>query len=157
MMQYILIRADDGRELLQEVFGGYVIRHCSLGGQTVDAPQGATVVDAGFTAPAWAKDVPVPTTAPIQETDRRITNLAFLNRFKDEEAIRIDLASIGATVEAASIRRYQSKVNAAEWVDLNLEETRRGVIGLEMVGFLAPGRASEILDAPINDSERPVR
>ena len=38
--------------------------------------------------------------------DFRITRLAFVDRFTDAEAVAIDLASIGATVQAASIRRY---------------------------------------------------
>lgn len=45
---------------------------------------------------------------------RHVSQLAFLSRFSDAEAVAIDLASIGATTDAATIRRYQAKINAAQ-------------------------------------------
>ena len=83
----------------------------------------------------------------------RITQLAFLNRFTDEEAIAIDLASIGATPQAAGMRRYLNKVNAATHIDLSRIETRAGVIALESAGLLGVGRALVILDTPPADHE----
>lgn len=94
-----------------------------------------------------------PTVDHVAKT--QITRLAFLSRFTDEEAIALDLASIGATVEAATLRRYLSKVNAATFIDLSREDTRAGVLALEPTGILAEGRALEILDAPIQDYEVP--
>ncbi len=88
--------------------------------------------------------------------DRRITRLAFLNRCTDAEAVAIDLASQGATVQAAFIRRYQAKVNAASFIDLADPNTRNGVIALEDGGLLADGRADEILNAPVQAGERPT-
>jgi hypothetical protein len=86
---------------------------------------------------------------------RHITVLAFLDRFTDAEAIKFDLASIGATVQAASMRRFMQKVNAAHYIDLDREDTRQGVIALEENDMLdALGRAMIILDAEILDSER---
>lgn len=85
-----------------------------------------------------------------------VTRLAFLNRFSDAEAIAIDLASQGATAQAAAMRRYQSKVSAATYIDLSRPDTRSGVQALEAAGLLAAGRATEILDAPIQPSERPT-
>lgn len=96
-----------------------------------------------------------PGTSAPTELGRRITRLAFLNRFTDPEAIAIDLASIGATVEAATLRRYMQKVNAATFIDLDRPDTRGGVQALEAAGVLAAGRALQILDAPIQDAERP--
>jgi len=93
---------------------------------------------------------------PITVLDTIITRLAFLSRFTDEEAVALDLASIGATVEAATLRRYLSKVNAASFIDLSREDTRAGVLALEPMGILAEGRALEILDAPIQPHEVPV-
>ena len=87
--------------------------------------------------------------------DRAITRLAFLDRFADEEAIAIDLASQGATAQAAAMRRYMSKVNAAAFIDLDRPDTRAGVQALEAAGLIADGRALEILDAPVLDHERP--
>lgn len=86
--------------------------------------------------------------------ERAITRLAFLDRFADEEAIAIDLASIGATVDAAAMRRYMSKVNAATFIDLDRADTRAGLQALEAGGLLGTGRALEILDAPVQDVER---
>lgn len=93
-------------------------------------------------------------TPSVNNEQRHITQLAFLNRFTDAEAVAIDLASIGATVQAASLRRYMQKVNAAKFIDLNRTDTRAGVQALEAAGLLASGRAALILDAPIADSER---
>lgn len=97
---------------------------------------------------------PVPQPEPAPEL-RHITQLAFLSRFTDPEAIAIDLASIGATPQAAGMRRYLSKVNAATFIDLDRPDTRGGVQALEAVGILTEGRALEILDTPIEPQERP--
>lgn len=87
------------------------------------------------------------------ELPSNITVLAFLSRFTDAEAIAIDLASIGATVEAATLRRYMQKVSAAKFIDLNRADTRAGVQALELMGILAAGRAAQILDTPIAEIE----
>lgn len=100
-----------------------------------------------FTEPQLIPDVS-PTT--------KVTRLAFLSRFTDEEAVALDLASIGTTVEAATLRRYLSKVNAANFIDLSRDDTRAGVLALEQIGILGEGRALEILDAPIQPHEVPV-
>ena len=92
---------------------------------------------------------------PPVPTERNVSRKAFLSRFTDAEAIVIDLASIGATREAAAVRRYLSKVNAAQHIDLADDETRTGVQALEAAGLLQPGRALVILDAPIEPKELP--
>lgn len=93
---------------------------------------------------------------PRSSTNRHITRLAFLNRFTDEESIRIDLASIGATVEAAKIRRYLSKISAANYIDLDSEDLIKGITSLEDTGLLDEGRSAEILNAPVNSHELPI-
>lgn len=80
------------------------------------------------------------------EPDFRITRLAFLSRFTDEEAIAIELASVGSTVQAAAMRRYLAKVNAAMFIDLKRDDTRAGVLSLEAAGLIGNGRALQILD-----------
>lgn len=101
-----------------------------------------------------AGEAPAPVVFPNDRKDRKhITNLAFLKRFSDAEAIALDLASIGATVAAASIRRYLNLVNAARYIDLNRAETRAGVLALEAAGLLQQGRALQILDAPVQPHE----
>lgn len=89
-----------------------------------------------------------------QPTTRKITRLAFLSRFTDEEAVAIDLASIGSNEQAAYLRRYMSKVNAAQCIDLDRHDTRSGVIALETVRLLAVGRALEILDTIVKPEEQ---
>jgi hypothetical protein len=108
-------------------------------------------------AAGWLYDGSVFTApAPVAVIEaRKVTRLAFLSRFTDSEAITLDLASQGATVEAATMRRYLSKVNAATYIDLDRGDTRAGVIALEGAGILGAGRALEILDAPIQPSELP--
>lgn len=83
----------------------------------------------------------------------KVTILAFLSRFTDEEAVAIDLNSIGATMEAAKLRRFLDKVKAATFIDLSREDTIAGVTALETIGLIKPGRASQILTAPVQSSE----
>ena len=111
------------------------------------SPPRVIVVDTG--APA-----PVVETPPAPEVFH-VTQLAFISRFTDAEAIGIDMASRGDTVEAAALRRYQAKVAAGTYIDLQRQDTRAGVMALEEAGLIGPGRALEILDAPIQDFERP--
>lgn len=85
--------------------------------------------------------------------DKKITKLAFLNRFADAEAIAIDLVSQGTTIDAASIRRYLNKVNAATFIDLNSADIAAGIQALEVAGLLNTGRAIEILNNPVQESE----
>lgn len=84
-----------------------------------------------------------------------ITRLAMLNRITDQEAVAIDLASIGSTEQAASIRRFMSKVNAAQFVDLNDPDTINGVQFLVSQGLLTAERGDEILTNPVQPKERP--
>lgn len=99
--------------------------------------------------------VEIPAEPAPTPTARNVSNKAFLSRFTDDEAIDIDLASIGATRVAATVRRYLSKVNAAQHIDLAEDETRTGVQALEAAGLLKPGRALVILDTPIEPKELP--
>lgn len=101
---------------------------------------------------AWRVAAEQVETAPVE--DLRITRLAFLDRFADAEAVAIDLASLGATVQAAGLRRYLHKVNSATYIDLGRADTREGVQALETAGLLGAGRALEILDAPVQPHER---
>ena len=107
-------------------------------------------VERGYIAPAAPAD-----SAPYY--GRIITRLAFINRFTDAEAVSIDLASIGATVQAATLRRAQAKINAAEEIQLDNAETRAGVQALETAGLLAAGRATAILDSAVQAHEVPAR
>ena len=114
-------------------------------------------LDASLMGKRWNPEVQAfePGPPPVVPTERNASRKAFLSRFTDAEAIVIDLASIGATREAAAVRRYLSKVNAAQHIDLADNETRTGVQALEAAGLLQPGRALVILDAPIEPKELP--
>lgn len=96
--------------------------------------------------------VPAPSALPPKPW--HLTRLAFLDRFLDSEAIGIDLASQGATVQAAAMRRYMQKVNAATFIDIDRPDTRAGVQQLEAMGLIAAGRAAQILDTPPTETER---
>lgn len=117
----------------------------------IASPEFAEAQHPGAWRIAEGQDDPAPEPAP----DLRITNLAFVDRFTDAEAIGIDLASIGATVGAAQIRRYLDKVSKATYIDLAREDTQSGVRALEVAGLLGAGRADAILLTPIEDHERP--
>ena len=83
----------------------------------------------------------------------RITQLAFLDRFTDDEAVDIDLASIENTREAALLRRYLQKVNAATYIDLTRSDLAEDLQKLVNFGILAQERVNVILSAPIQEHE----
>lgn len=96
-------------------------------------------------------------------SDTRITRLAFRNRFTQAEKVMLELAGVDdATApmaqrqQSAAIRVYLADVEASAFVDLARADTRAGVQSLEAAGLLAPGRALQILDAPVQAHERPL-
>lgn len=96
-------------------------------------------------------------------SDTRITRLAFRNRFTQAEKVMLELAGVDdATApmtqrqQAAAIRVHLTDVAASAFVDLGHADTRAGVQSLEATGLLAPGRALQILDAPVQAHERPL-
>lgn len=93
--------------------------------------------------------------------DRRITKLAFRNRFGRDTKIDIEMAALddpSLTWEqrraAAGVRVDLADQRDAEHIDLDRAETRAGVEYLEATGLIGAGRAAEILDAPIQEHER---
>jgi hypothetical protein len=83
----------------------------------------------------------------------KITQLAFLNRFFDEEAVDIDLASMGATREAALLRRYLQKVSAATFIDLARPDLSEDLQKLVAFNIMTQERVDYILSAPIQEHE----
>lgn len=135
----------------------------AIEGRSTDVPLPSEPLQEGygwnFTGYIWFQqklipDVIVIPQIPLSEQDRKITKLAFLNRFTDEEAIKLDLASIGATVQAAAIRRYLQKVNAATFIDLARDDLVSGVTHLESLNILTTGRADAILNTPVSEQEK---
>lgn len=91
--------------------------------------------------------------ASVQVLSTKITQLAFLNRFTDDEAVDIDLASIGSTRDAALLRRYLQKVNAATYIDLSRTDLAEDLQKLVNFNILTQERVDSILSAPIKDHE----
>ena len=102
--------------------------------------------------------------APAQPSNgypRRITKLAFRNRFTKAEKAGIEFAAlddptapIAQRQQAAALRADLKDQEQATFIDLDDEDTRTGILTLEAVGLIAAGRALEILDAPVQDKER---
>jgi hypothetical protein len=57
---------------------------------------------------------------------------------------------------AASLRVYTKDLDSANYVDLDRPETIEGVNTLEQYGIIATGRATIILNAPIQLKELPA-
>ena len=94
---------------------------------------------------------------------KKITVLAFRNRFTQSEKIAIEVAqldnpssTLAERSRAAGLRSSQTDVAVATYIDLERADTREGVQMLEAVGLLAVGRAIEILDSEIQQHERYV-
>ena len=111
-----------------------------------------------------AAGAPVFVDAPAQPPapeDRRITKLAFRNRFTKAEKAGIEFAAlddptapIAQRQQAAALRADLKDQEQATFIDLDDEDTRTGVLTLEAVRLIAAGRAVEILDTPAQDKER---
>ena len=142
-----------------QVNAGFIVLGVTQVAAEINAPDLVPIesLDTALIGQRWNAETQAfePGPPPELPTGRLVSNKAFLSRFTDDEAIDIDLASMGATREAATVRRYLSKVNAAQHIDLADDETRTGVHALEAAGLLQPGRALVILDAPIEPKELP--
>jgi len=77
----------------------------------------------------------------VPAVSRRITKLAFRNRFTDLEK----LALYTAAESSVQLRVYLDDLAAAEFVDLDYGATVAGVQALEVAGIIGAGRAAEIL------------
>lgn len=121
----------------------------------IDAPADFDVLRLGEYT--YANDVL--TLAP----SRRITRLAFRNRFTTAEKVTLEIAALdipsapmSARAQAAALRANHADLAAATFVDLDRPDTRAGVQMLEAATLLAAGRALVILDAPVTPEERPL-
>ena len=100
-------------------------------------------------------------TPPPANVARRITKLAFRNRFTKAEKAGIEFAAlddptspIAQRQQAAALRADLKDLDQATFIDLDDEDTRTGVLTLEAVGLISAGRAVEIIGAPVQDKER---
>ena len=97
---------------------------------------------------------------PLGDSPRRISKLAFRNRFTKAEKAGIEFAAlddptapIAQRQQAAALRADLKDQEQATFINLDDEDTRTGVLTLEAAGLIAAGRAVEILDAPVQDKE----
>lgn len=93
---------------------------------------------------------------------RRVSVLGFRRRFTPAEKAAIEWAAVdrpdqplAQRMQAAALRATLADQAAAEFIDLDDADTVQGVQGLEALGHIAPGRAMEILTAPIQPEELP--
>lgn len=94
---------------------------------------------------------------------RRVTVLAFRNRFTMNEKVAIEMASMDNPSAAAEVRQFSAMLRAvlrdldtATFVDLNRTDTRTYVMLMEQYGIVGPGRATIILDTAVQEVERPL-
>lgn len=102
-------------------------------------------------------------TESVPDYGRKITVLAFRNRFTQAEKVRQELAcldNVNASMEsrqlAAALRVATKDSDVASYIDLDRADTRAGVIALETYGILGAGRALQILDNPVQAHEVPL-
>jgi hypothetical protein len=103
---------------------------------------------------------PVP--QPEVVVPKRITKVAFRSRFTTAEKVAIELASIdnpASTLQArslaAGLRVNMADQRDATYIDLSRADTMAGVQMLETFGLIGVGRASQILNDPIQEHEIP--
>ena len=101
--------------------------------------------------------------APVAQ-QRVLSKLGFRNRFTAAEKAAIEFAAIDdptaslpARMGAAAVRATLADQRDAEFIDPTRPDTRQGAMAMEAYGLLDPGRALEILDAPILDHEQYTR
>jgi hypothetical protein len=146
-MEYILIKTEDGRSLYQEIQQGNLQRICDLDGNTVDPLLGpAWIENSTPVQPTWAlPDVIEPVIAPR----RRITKLAYMNRFTDTELGMIyTVAKSNVSVEIW-LAKFNATTPDMDGTSIDLDDARTvlGLHAMEAAGLLQPGRALEILNA----------
>lgn len=120
----------------------------------------------------WDAGPPLPTKAILDEwiannpkkvNDKKITVLAFRNRFTVQEKVASEMMSIdnpNSTPQqrqiSATIRVILRDADIANFIDLERTDTIQGIKFFEQIGILGPGRATEILETAVKDYERPL-
>jgi len=93
---------------------------------------------------------------------RRITKLAFRNRFTPTEKIAFEMAQVDdptasqdARLIAAGVRVMEKDLAASVYADMNSPAVQAGLHQLEGIGVLGAGRAEEMIWADIEQNELP--
>ena len=120
---------------------------------------GGTAADGLRTVPMAPPPEPEP---QLQEAPRIVSVLGFRRRFTPAEKAAIEWAAVdrpdqpeAMRMQAAALRATLADQAAAQFIHLDDPATVAGVQGLEALGIIAPGRALEILTAPIKTEEIP--
>lgn len=120
----------------------------------------------------WDGGQPLPSKALLDEwiannpkkvSDKKITVLAFRNRFTVQEKVKSEMMSIdnpNLPMEqrqiSATLRVILRDTDIANFIDLARADTIQGVHFFEQIGIIAPGRATEILENAVQDYEIPL-
>ena len=102
---------------------------------------------------------PEPEPQPV-EAQRIVSVLGFRRRFTPAEKAAIEWAAVdrpdqpeAQRMQAAALRATLANQAVAQFIHLEDPATVAGVQGLEALGIIEPGRALEILTAPIQPEE----
>ena len=121
---------------------------------------------ANWTGTAWVmrpyvEPPPEPEPQPVV-APRVVSVLGFRSRFTPAEKAAIEWAAVdrpdqpeAQRMQAAALRATLADQAAAQFIHLDDPATVVGVQGLEALGIIEPGRALEILTAPIQPEELP--
>jgi hypothetical protein len=121
----------------------------------------------GDASPGWLHDAGTglftpPPTAQVIPEQRHITPLALRRRFTLAERSAIEWAAVDRAdtsekqrKDAAMLRACLKDQEQAGFIDLDDADVAAGVRLIEELQLIAPGRASEILGAPVQPGERP--
>ena len=121
---------------------------------------------ANWTGTAWVMRPyvalpPEPEPQPV-EVSRIVSVFGFRRRFTPSEKAAIEWAAVdrpdqpeAQRMQAAALRATLADQAAAQFIHLDDPATVVGVQGLEALGIIEPGRALEILTAPIQPEELP--
>lgn len=157
----VLVSGPLAGELLQECHNGQVLRYCTYDGVTVELPENVecSVIEELSVAPAWQPEPPAPPSVPSAAA-RRMTRFAFRQRFTPQEKVAIEIASmdnpslpIEARAQSALLRVLLTDMHTATFIDVMRQETRVGVMQLELAQLIGHGRAAQILDTFVTDEE----
>lgn len=141
-MDYFRVSIAGSNAVYQEV--GDSERFTDEFGTTVASPaEPIAYLSRSWEHPAWAEPL------PVVQGPRRLSKLAYMNRFHDDELAAVySAAKVSVAVEI-----WLAKFNAATpeadgtAIDLDDPRTAGGVHALESVGLIGAGRALEILNA----------
>lgn len=86
------------------------------------------------------------------EQSKKITRLAFRNRFTSQE--KLNLYGALSTPQGVMLKIYLDDLALASYVDLERADTIAGVQLLEQIGIIGTGRSEVILNTPISDVEK---